>query len=107
MDAHIADDVPRPRGWVLGPRVAGLELLDALDKHRFVVVEVGVLVRLRQLFVFITLGPRHADGHPVVRVLGEEIQPFAVPSLIQQPRFVVEKLLDLVLECGVNHARAP
>ena len=60
------------------------------------------MVRLGDLLRNVFAQPIAAGGHPVHQVLGEQLQPRMKAPLVQQPRLVIEKVLDFQAKLGVR-----
>ena len=98
-DLDVADDVADAGERLFGPVEAGVDLADAARERALALVEprnlgfgVGVLaVLLAELDVA-------ADGHVVVDVLGDELDPVVEAAVVEEFGLAVEEALDVALE---------
>ena len=105
LDLHVGDEVAHARGRLLGMGQRGAQPLDARSEEGLVVVEEGHLAVGGH-----GVGPvadRLARRHPVAGIVGEEVEPLLEAQLAQQAHLAVEKLLNAVLQRGVDHASDP
>src|SRR5580698_1284532 len=85
---------------------AGEDLLDAFRHRPLIFVEPGNSFALARIFPLLVLTEFHvaADRHEVNQIFRQQIEPLAEFPAIQQIGFVVQELLDLLLQFEVSDA---
>src|SRR5438128_9818205 len=96
---HVGNDVADARHRLLTPVDTSVELADPPGQGSLALVDPRELcIRVRVLPV--PLAELHVApyGHVIVDVVGDQLDPVAVPPVIEQFRLHVEELLDLALQ---------
>src|SRR5262245_13064217 len=96
-DPDVRDEVTGPRRRVFRPGAARLQLRDTPGEQHLGVVEPRHLAPPGELAVEVAAHAGAADGHEVVGVVGEQVEPRRVVVGVEKRGFGVEELLDLVL----------
>src|SRR6267142_2504784 len=99
QDLDIGDDVADSRGRLFRPVDARENLSHATRERVLALVEpAGVDALPRELPLRLVARDVAPHGHPVVDVLGQELEPLLVPSLVEEIGLPVEEALDLLLD---------
>src|SRR5207249_7598498 len=98
-DLDIGDDVADSRGRLLRPVDARQNLAHPATERVLALVEpAGVETLPRELPLRLVARDIAPQGHPVVDVFGEELEPLLVAPLVKESGLPVEEALDLLLE---------
>src|SRR5262245_45039472 len=101
VHAQVGNEMTGARGRILSPCHAGLQPEQTLLQMLFGLVEEGGLVGRRDLTVELASEAVGSCRHPVVDVVGHELEPLLEPPLVEQIGLVEEELLDVVVRLEV------
>ncbi len=85
----------------------GLQAEQPLVQMLLGLVEEGGFVRRRDLPVELAGEPVRSRRHPVVDVVGHELEPLLEPALVEEIGLVEQELLDVVVELHVDPDAGP
>src|SRR5450631_4038087 len=97
LQLHVRDEMRQARARLFGPVDAGLDLLYAPNQRVLALVEpVDIAVGAGELALVLAELHVAPHRHPIADVVGEQIEPFPIAPLVEQLRFAIEEIRDLL-----------
>src|SRR5580692_3546193 len=97
LHLHVRNEMRQARARLFGPVDAGLDLLYAPGQRVLALVEpVDVAVGAGELALVLAELHVAPHRHPIADVVCEQIEPFPIAPLVEQLRFAIEEIRDLL-----------